>query len=67
LGTVNTFQESEIKFSGASRADVEARFARWHRENPDAVIVDRATKQSSSDAGVFALIVKYRIWPRQQG
>ncbi len=63
---MSTFQESEIKFSGTSRAEVEERFANWHKENPDAVIIDRATKRSSSEEGLFLMIVKYRVWPRQQ-
>lgn len=63
---MNTFQENEIKFSGTSRAEVEERFASWHKENPDAVIIARATKRSPSEEGLFLLIAKYRIWPRQQ-
>jgi hypothetical protein len=57
---MNTVLESEIKFSDTSRAAVEARFASWHKENPDAVIIHRATKRSSSEEGLFLLTVKYR-------
>jgi len=35
---MNTVLESEIRFFDTSRAAVEARFASWHKDNPDAAL-----------------------------